>query len=235
MSCFWISLRRFSWAESLVQEESIVILSYAGTEASTTVSSDSNTYFIQILSTNSVNLIDPASMQIVSTFMDLLEQPSIVCRYLSAVYMSYFDQMVVLFESGNKFYLVAKKTSKGLRVCFEIVATGGYQRQSFYPSCLAKTVKDDFIAIGGSDSKEPRMGNAVLTIYRIGENLQSIDSINLQGENHKKLMAVSCINRLAHRDIFVAGTFGSIFIVQWNGASLSIESHYNMKHTCRFC
>ena len=202
-------------------------------ESSTTVSSDGISYFIHKLSNNSINLIDTSRMSIISTFDNILVQPSVVCRSLGAIYLEHYDHMVALFESSNKFYLAAKKSVKGLRYCFELMPMGGYQRQTFYPACLSKTIKDDFIVIGGSDSRVQRMGNAVLTIYKIDENLQSIDSLILQGEDKKKLMIVNCVNRLAGNNIFVAGTFESIFVVEWNGISLSMISYYSMKHTCR--
>lgn len=199
------------------------------------ISSDSSSIFIHVLADNSVQLVEVttklAVKSVFESFLDHSTSPSIA---LSIVYMPMRDKLVALVDLNGRLSLVSKTTSKGLRLVFELPPQCGHQNKIFYPTCLTRSSKEGYILLGGSDSKDPRMGTAVITIYRLEDSLVSMDSISLQ-EGVQRSMIASCISKMPERDVFVVGTYSSVFVVEWNGLQLSSIAAFQGLHSCRVC
>ena len=172
------------------------------------------------------------TLTVMSVFESFLEQPTASCVTLGIVYLPTREKLVALIDQNGRLSLVSKTTSKGQKLSFELPPQCGHQSKLFYPTCITRSTKEGYILLGGSDAKDPRMGTAVVTIYRLEDSLISADSITIQDGSFKSMVA-SCIAKLPERDIFVVGTYCSVFVVEWNNIQLGILASFPNQHTCK--
>lgn len=198
------------------------------------MSSDSNSFFTHVLGDNSVQLVEVTNkLKVSAVYEAFLDHATSNCIALGIVYMPMRDKLVALVETNGRISLVSKTSSKGLKLSFELPPQCGHQGRSFYPTSLARSSKEGYVLLGGSDSKDPRMGTAVVTIYRLEDNLVSVDCLSLQ-EGNMRTMVASCITKLPERDVFVVGTYASIFVIEWNSIQLAVLANFQNQHSCTF-
>lgn len=188
---------------------------------------------MHILADNSVQLIEVSNkLAVKAVYESFLDNSTTNCTVLGITYLARRDRLVALIEINGRISLVSKTNTKGPRLAFELPPQCGHLSRTFYPACMARSSDEDFVLLAGSDSKDPRMGTAVVHLYKLDDNLLSVDSLTLQ-EGTQKSMVASCIAKVPERDIFVLGTYTSVFAIQWNGIQLTVLTHFPNQHSCK--
>lgn len=186
--------------------------------------------FTLFIGDNSLGVLDIVSKQMI-VHQDFFEDSTVEVSPIAVAINVQREKLLGLYLQNQKLML----TYKDIRA--NVIKKKATQKlygseSSFYPSCMAKTMDEESVFLGGSDSKDSRMGRAIMVLLNFNDKLNPIRSLELSVQN-QKLMTVSCLKRCPSQDLFLAGTYKHVFFIYWDGISLSVTSVFDNLHNRR--
>lgn len=83
--------------------------------------------------------------------------------------------------------------------------------------CLEASLDDGILFAGGSSKQDLKNGEAKLFAITFDESMNQLDDIVLKMPQGESKLGVTSMRRFMDKDVLVAGTFQTIFIVEWTG------------------
>lgn len=196
------------------------------------VNNDSYSMFTMVSKDNSVAIIDIETFGIIEFYKNFFGDSNQVVTPMGLCYSRKAKALCGLHWSNDKIFLTLRYTASGKNYCQSLQGILVESGESFYPMCLTTTLNEEYILVGGSNSKDPRMGTPKLVCLKLDQNFKFMDEVVLQDEPTRKMMTVSAITRTSqHRDIYAAGVYSNIYIIEWNGTNLAVLNRFLDAHS----
>jgi hypothetical protein len=165
-------------------------------------------------------------------FRDFFGQPGEQLTPYAVQYSEKNHKLVGLFELNGKMNISLCNVIDGRITSVPFRKVTKTQSDIFFPKTMVMNFLEDSLIIGGSDTEDIRMGGAFLYVVKFDESMTVLDNLELNiGKD--KLMSVTALSTIHDKNLFVAGTFGSVFVVEWNGHNLCIINTYSRVHSCK--
>ena len=193
---------------------------------------ESREQFLHLKADGSVAVVNVDTME-QTTFRGVLGEGSMVGMMMSCLYMKELETLVALVETKGAMNMVWKKTPDGKRSSSDLGQILEVEDVKFFPSCLCQCSVETVILAGGSTKKDFRMGNPILLGFRItDERVEYLDHMEFSrlGQNHSQ-MKVSCLTRTPKRNIFIAGVFRSVLVLDFSGVGITLINTYQNVHS----
>ena len=186
-------------------------------------------------SDHSVEILDPADLSLKVEFKDFFGQAGDPCIPMKAYYSDKSGSLCGMFDKAGVVYAVIQASPTAAKSVFKLqhsIRIEDDDPSLFYPVCMQRTVHENFMLVGGSSAQDVRMGSSILAVYRVGSVLPCIDKIELFAGVSTKTMTVGSIARAPDWDLFVVGTYTTVFLVEWNSIQLVVQSAYPQTNNC---
>lgn len=180
----------------------------------------------------SVAIIDIPNFSEKTMFAGFFGGFGAVLTILGAQYMPEKQRLIGLYQQLDKSFFTVRDASQTTNSLTVEVGPKLGEFSTFYPQCMAYNQREDIVIMGGSNSKDSRMGEALVAIFKIeSDKLTYIDDMMLESFDRNKSMATTAITRVMGTDIFFAGCFGSISLIEWTNIKLALLAKYSGAHT----
>ena len=193
---------------------------------------ESRDCFVAPFADHSVGLVDVLSFSVV-TFRQFFGEPASSAALLACVYLAELDTLAGLVEHNGRVSLHWRASPAGKHQAQSLQGLLAVENEEFFPGCLCRTFQEPLLVAGGSDKRDPRMGSPVLVGFKLeAAGPRYVDHLCIRSTQGKREMTVSALQRMPDRNVFLAGVFQAVYVVDWSGIGLSLLNYFSGVHSC---